>query len=505
MAGHLCGGINAKANGKDDMSEKTRVLIVDDDPIVAESLADFLMEEGYAAATAGDGSEALSLLEQAASKGGEGKFGIVITDLNMPRCDGVELLKQIRRQHESVVPIVITGFGKIESAVEAVKLGAVDYLTKPVVDDELRLAVSKAVNQHALVAENQTLKTQLSERFGLGNLVGSDYRMQKVYDLIEAVAESKTTVLITGESGTGKTMVARAVHTLSPRKSGPFVTFSCGAIPETLLESELFGHVKGAFTGADADKTGKCLAAHGGTLFIDEINSATPALQVKLLRVLQEKQFEAVGSNQTISVDVRFVLATNQSLAELVKAGLFREDLYYRINVVNIHLPALRERTGDVGLLAEHFLAKYCKEMGKERRLSEGAAAALRAYGWPGNVRELENAVERGVLLSRGLHIEASDLPEAVLMESGFDGGSGLGGRMGEGREMRGCVSVPALAEGWTPMALSRAMEEPERQIILAALKANQWNRQETAKQLEINRTTLYKKIKQFNLEEEAG
>ncbi|HEX7008811.1 MAG TPA: sigma-54 dependent transcriptional regulator [Phycisphaeraceae bacterium] len=477
----------------------TRILIVDDDPIVAESLADFLRSEGYATLTAGDGNEALTLIEQATSRSDPAGIGIVILDMNMPRCDGMELLRALRQRFPAIVPIVITGFGKIESAVEAVKLGAVDYLTKPLVDDELRLAVSKAVNQHALVAENQTLRTQLTERFGLGNLIGSDYRMQKVYDLIEAVAPTKTTVLITGESGTGKTMAARAIHAASPRRSGPFVTFSCGAIPETLLESELFGHVKGAFTGADRDKPGKCLAAQGGTLFIDEINSATPALQLKLLRVLQEKAFEPVGSTQTIQVDVRFILATNEPLQELVERGLFREDLYYRINVVSIHMPPLRQRQGDIALLAKHFLERYCKEMHKERRFSDEAIQALRAYDWPGNVRELENAVERAVVLSRLPLIQPQDLPEPIIARS-----AGTWPAAATPDRQHGCIRVPALEDGWTPTPLATALQEPERQIILAALEANQWNRQQTAQQLGINRTTLYKKIKQYKLDEPA-
>lgn len=273
------------------MPKNPRILIVDDDPIVAESLAEFLSREGYSTATAGDGNEALIVLYSGngTDTRSTAPFGVVITDMNMPRCDGMELLRKIRKSHESVVPIVVTGFGKIKTAVEAIKLGAVEYLTKPVVDDNLRIAVSKAVRQYALLAENRTLRSQLDERFGLDNIVGGEYRMQRIYDLIEAVAQSKTTVLIDGDSGTGKTMVAHAIHARSPRREEPFVTCSCGAISETLLESELFGHVRGAFTGADQDKPGKILAADGGTLFIDEINSATPALQLKLLRVLQEK------------------------------------------------------------------------------------------------------------------------------------------------------------------------------------------------------------------------
>ncbi len=483
------------------MPEQARILIVDDDPIVADSLAEFLSREGYATATACDGREALTMLDDAAEKAGGG-FSILIADMNMPRCDGMELLKGMRKNHESVVPIVVTGFGKIDSAVEAVRLGAVDYLTKPVVDDELRLAVNKAVNQHTLVHENKSLKTQLSERFGMGNLVGNDYRMQKVYDLVETVAESKTTVLVSGESGTGKSMVGRAIHTTSPRSGGPFITFACGSIPETLLESELFGHVKGAFTGADADKVGKCLAAEGGTLFIDEINSATPALQLKLLRVLQEKAFEPVGSTETVHVDVRFVLATNQSLAEMVETGLFREDLYYRINVVNIAMPALRERGGDVPVLAEHFLEKYCKELGRQRKFSGEAVEALRIYTWPGNVRELENAVERAVVLSKANEIQLDDLPESIIAVT-HPGSIPIGSRPHTtGQPPAGQPVIPALAGGWNPMPLSTALAEPERQIIIAALQANGWNRQETARQLDINRSTLYKKIKQYRLDE---
>ena len=483
------------------MPDQARILIVDDDPIVADSLADFLGREGYATATACDGKEALTMLDDANHKAAGG-FGILIADMNMPRCDGMELLKGVRKHHESVVPIVVTGFGKIDSAVEAVRLGAVDYLTKPVVDDELRLAVNKAVNQHTLVHENKSLKTQLSERFGMGNLVGHDYRMQKVYDLVEAVAESKTTVLVTGESGTGKSMVGRAIHTISPRSGGPFITFACGSIPETLLESELFGHVKGAFTGADNDKPGKCIAADGGTLFIDEINSATPALQLKLLRVLQEKAFEPVGSTETLHVDVRFVLATNQSLAEMVESGLFREDLYYRINVVNIAMPALRDRGGDVPVLAEHFLEKHCKELGRQRKFSTEAVEALRSYTWPGNVRELENAVERAVVLSKANEIALSDLPEQIIAATN-PGAIPLGAASHRpGQAPPAQAVIPALAGGWNPMPLTTALQEPERQIILAALEANGWNRQETARQLDINRSILYKKIKQYRLDE---
>lgn len=497
------------------MMTDTRILIVDDDPIVAESLAEFLRAEGYDCATAGDGNEAIDMIDAASNAvrqaGGGGKvaqpFGVVISDVNMPRRDGMALLKQLRKKHPSIVVLMVTGFGKIESAVEAVKLGAADYLTKPIVDDELRLAVNKALQQQALLSENESLKHQLTERFGLDNIVGCDYRMQKIFDLVEAVAQSPTTVLVEGESGTGKSMVARAIHERSPRRSGPFVTFACGSIPETLLESELFGHVKGAFTGADRDKPGKILAAAGGTLFIDEINSATPALQLKLLRVLQEKKFEPIGSTETISVDVRFILATNQKLAELVQSGDFREDLFYRINVVNIKMPPLRERDGDVPLLAEHFLNEYCLSMQKDRRIGDDALEAMRCYPWPGNVRELENAIERAVVLSRGPVISLDDLPDTVRAGVGHlpvrAFGEYSGGPMSP--DDSGIMHVPALDGGWNPMPLNKALEEPEKQIILAALSANEWNRQQTARDLDINRTTLYKKMKQYRIDEPAA
>ncbi len=474
---------------------KPKALIVDDDPIIAESLAQFLATDGISAAIASDGFEAMEHLDQ----GQDQHYGLVITDMNMPRCDGIELLKKIRKHYPDLSVIVITGYAKIQTAVESIKLGAVDYLTKPIIDSELRISIDKALQHHALLAENKSLRAQLAERYGMGSIIGTDYRMQRVYDLIEAVAPSKTTVLIDGDSGTGKSLVARAVHQRSDRPAGPFVTFSCGSIPETLLESELFGHVKGAFTGAESDKVGKIMAANGGTLFIDEINSATPALQLKLLRVLQERQFEPLGSTKTQEVDVRFVLATNKPLKAMVDAGTFREDLYYRINVVNIELPPLRERSGDISLLAEHFLGKFCKEMNKTiTSLTAEANRALQKHNWPGNVRELENAIERAVVLSRRPVIDIDDLPQTIREMAD----EAVAATRRKDSDDDANAVIPALDHGWTPMPLQKALEEPERQILLAALKANDWNRQETAKQLNINRTTLYKKIKLYHLVE---
>src|SRR5688572_25916216 len=333
----------------------------------------------------------------------------------MPGVKPAEFLRDVRRRFPHVVTIVITGYGSIEGAVEATKMGAFDYLTKPIVDDEIRVVVEKAVRQQSLLFENQTLKQQLDLRFGLENIVGHDYKMLKIFDLVGAVADSRTTVLMTGESGTGKSLVARAIHHRSPRRDKPFIEVSCGALPETLLESELFGHVKGAFTGAIADKPGRFLSADGGTLFLDEINSASPAMQVKLLRVLQERAFEPVGSSETRTVDVRVILATNAELSQLVAEQKFRQDLYYRINVVTIRLPGLRERLGDIPLMAGHFLRRFAQETGREvLGFTESAMACMQRYNWPGNVRELENAVERAVVLSRRPQIDVDDLPESV-------------------------------------------------------------------------------------------
>ncbi|MGQ9652006.1 MAG: sigma-54-dependent transcriptional regulator [Phycisphaerae bacterium] len=457
---------------------KERILIVDDDKIIVESLVEFLDLEGYEAAGAASFAEAVNALERK-------QYQLVITDVNMPDTDGFELLRLIRQRYPEIVVIMITGYGTIESAVEAIKMGAYDYLTKPIIDDEIRLVVQRALQQQSLIRENRSLREALDLRYNLDNIVGHDYKMLKIFDLIEAVAESRTTVLIQGESGTGKTMIARAIHHRSDRRDKPFVEVSCGAIPESLLESELFGHVKGAFTGALGDKQGKFKAADKGTVFLDEISSATPALQVKLLRVLQERQFEPVGSNKTENVDVRVILASNDNLSQAVAAGRFRQDLYYRVNVVTIQLPALRERIGDIPLLAEHFLKRYCSESRKHiLGFTEECIQAMQRYNWPGNVRELENVVERAVVLTRNRRIEVQDLPPNVI---------------------EAAQSPNNVEGGYRPMSLKEALEEPEKRIIEQALRANNWNRQVTAQVLEINRTTLYKKMKRYGLEAELA
>ena len=468
------------------------VLIVDGDRIVAESIAQLLGRDGYSTHTADSAEEAMEVLAAGRQSTVATPWAVAIIDMSLGGMSGLEFIKTLRREHPDIVPLAITGYPTVEVAVQVIRSGAMDYLSKPMVDDELRIAVEKAIRQHVLLAENTNLRRQLDQRYGLDNIIGADPRMQRVYDIIEAVAPSKTTVLMTGESGTGKSLIARATHRNSPRADKPFVEVACGSIPETLLESELFGHVKGAFTGAYTDKIGRFLAAHTGTLFLDEINSASPGMQLKLLRVLQDGRFEPVGATETFEVDVRVILASNQPLERLVATGEFRQDLYYRINVVRIELPPLRERIGDIPTLAEHFLETKAREAGRQiTGFDTETVEALRRYAWPGNVRELENVVERAVVLSRATRIGPDDLPRHVIENS-------TGELLPRDPRHTGRGAWPTD----TSLPLREALEEPERQIILAALEANDWNRQKTADLLEINRTTLYKKIKQYGLEE---
>ncbi|MFW6155021.1 MAG: sigma-54-dependent transcriptional regulator [Planctomycetota bacterium] len=461
----------------DDPSPTTgeRILLVDDDPIILDSLGAFLREEGYEVVAV----ETVAAAVQALS--GD-RFELVISDVSMPRAGGLDLLRYVRKNHGDVVMILITGYGTIESAVEAIKLGAYDYLTKPVIDDDVRWCVRRACQQQKLIAENRRLREQLEARYSFDSIIGGDHKMLKIFELITAVADSRSTILMTGESGTGKSLVARAIHAHSSRASGPFVEVACGSLPETLLESELFGHAAGAFTGAVGATEGKFAAADGGTIFLDEIATASPALQVKLLRVLQERRFEPVGSNETRTADVRVVLATNADLQAEVAAGRFREDLYYRVNVVNIALPPLRERPADIPLLARHFLTIYADEASKEiAGFDAEAIDCLQRYAWPGNVRELENCIERAVLLCRTGRIGRADLPETVAAVPDEP-------------------APPIAANEDRPMSLTEALAAPEREIIQAALHRNGGNRAATAAELQINRTTLYKKMRKLGV-----
>src|SRR5688572_24390472 len=459
---------------------KARLLILDEDRIILQSLSQFLRREGYEVKTTDRAEEALALLEA-------GGVELLLADINLPGLKSADFLRDVRRRFPHVVVVVITGYGSIEGAVEATKTGAFDYLTKPIVDEEIQAVVEKAARQQALLFENQSLKQQLDLRFGLENVVGHDHKMLRIFDLVDAVADGRTTVLMTGESGTGKSLMARAIHHRSPRRKQPFVEVSCGALPETLLESELFGHVRGAFTGAVGDKPGRFMTADGGTLFLDEINSASPAMQVKLLRVLQDRSFEPVGSSGKRTVDVRVILATNTDLAQLVAEQKFRQDLFYRINVVNIRLPSLRERLSDIPLLSNHFFRTFIKQTGRELLgFTDDAMATLQRYNWPGNVRELENAIERAVVLCRRPHIDVEDLPDSVQMYTA----------------PRPVVAPASFDEVFEkPLPLETALEGPERRIIETALKRNNWNRQSTAAELNINRTTLYKKMRKYRLD----
>jgi two-component system, NtrC family, response regulator AtoC len=395
--------------------KRGRILVVDDEANARTALAELLREEGYDVETAADAFKALGKLEEFAPH-------LVLTDLKMPGMDGIELVKRLAEGEREVAVVVMTAFGAVDTAVEAMRAGAVDYLTKPLNFDELLIVAERALERQNLRAETRMLKQRLADRHRSGNIVGDSPQMQRLFKVIDQVAPSRATVLITGESGTGKELVAEAIHQQSPRAGGPFIKLHCAALAETLLESELFGHERGAFTGALARRDGRFQLAHGGTLFLDEIGEISPSVQVKLLRFLQEREFERVGGSQTIEVDVRVIVATNRNLADAVARGLFREDLYYRLNVVSIEMPALRERRSDIPLLADFFLRRYADDNGKEiRGFSERALETLMAYPWPGNVRELENAIERAVVMTTSSTIDADALPTHISPRSTED------------------------------------------------------------------------------------
>lgn len=453
------------------------LLVVDDDRHICEAMADYLRSLGHRTETSVNCRDAMTRMK-------EFNFDAVICDVNLPDQDGFQLLEWAVQAKPDTAVILLTGYGTIESAVEAIRLGAFDYLTKPVIDDELNFSIQRALGQKKIVEENKKLKKQLDEKFGLSHIIGRDYKMAKMFDLLESVSDTRTTVLILGENGTGKTITARSIHQLSSRRDKPFIEVACGALPDTLLESELFGHVAGSFTGATHDKPGKFLQADGGTLFLDEIGTASPSLQVKLLRVLQDREFEPVGGNKTHKVDVRLVLATNENLEERVKRGEFRQDLFYRINVISITQPPLRERIGDIPLLIEHYLQEFNDQNGKRvKGFEEDAIQLLQRYQWPGNVRELVNVVERAVVLSKGDMISISELPEVIRRDQ---------------------IDVSGAVNRLSGGNLKSALANPERQIIIEALESNGWNRQETARLLGINRTTLYKKMKKYDIEYES-
>ena len=450
---------------------REKLLVVDDDPSIRKSLDMLLTLNGYDVAISANGKEALKEIERK-------EPDLVLADVNMPHINGVELLKKIREIERGLDVILMTGYGSIGDAVNAIRLGAYDYVTKPVNDDEILSLISRYFEQRHLEQENISLKKELGSRYRFANIVGADEKMQRIYDLIETVADTPATVTIFGENGTGKSMLARAIHYNSSRAQQPFVEVSCGTLTETLLESELFGHSKGSFTGAVKDKPGKFEIADGGTIFLDEIGSASAALQLKLLRVLQERAFERVGGNETIAVDIRVITASNTDLYEQVQRGEFREDLYYRLNVVQINLPPLRERMSDIKLLAEHFLKNFRVKYEKDiTGIHDEVFDLLRMYNWPGNVRELENCIERTVLMAHDGYIEVRDLPEAIIS-----------------------YADTSAVMSATASSLTALMESVEKKLIRKALEENSWNRNRTADRLDINRTTLFKKMRKYQL-----
>ncbi|MEM9825082.1 MAG: sigma-54 dependent transcriptional regulator [Planctomycetota bacterium] len=488
------------------MESAPSILLIDDDRRLAESMAAWLVELGYRTEVAFCGKSGQACFQA-------GRFDLAIVDLRLGDEDGIDVIQRLRKGHPDAAFLAITGYASPDTAVAAVRAGAMDLLTKPIIDDELKLAIDRAIHQNQIASENRRLREQLDRRAGMENILSHDYRMLKIFDVIDSVADAKASVLVTGENGTGKSMIARAIHHRSKRRGGPLIEVACGALPDALLESELFGHVAGAYTGANTDRVGKFEAADGGTLFLDEIATATPAMQVKLLRVLQEFEFEPLGSSETKRVDTRVIFATNEDLGKAVVEDRFRQDLFYRINVVNIVLPALRQRAGDIPLLVDHFLRETAEACEREvEGFDRDALNAMQRYAWPGNVRQLENVVERAVLLSRSSVLTREDLPpeisgigsDAICEIPDFAPESRVHVSAGSPLDSAGPADAltPRAAQQISGMTLKAALELPERQIILQSLRANGWNRVATADALDINRTTLYKKMKRLGLDD---
>jgi DNA-binding NtrC family response regulator len=447
------------------------LLFIDDEATLRGLMAERLSERGFEVVEADSGERALELLDQFA-------FDVVITDLRLPGIDGSRVIEAARDRYPGIVAIVITGFGTVKDAVDAIKRGASDFIAKPFQFDELIHVLQKALEQRRLTSENAYLRSQLEDRYQFGGILGHSRPMQKLFHLLETVARSNSTILITGETGTGKEVVARAIHHNSARRSHRFVALNCSAIPETLLEAELFGHVRGAFTGAVGARQGRFEQAHKGTLFLDEVGTMSTALQMKLLRALQEREFERVGDSQTIKVDVRVIAATNSDLSKMVAEGTFREDLYYRLHVIPIQLPPLRDRRDDIPVLVKHFFEKFAT--GIPMQLSQGAMRALMAYQWPGNVRQLENAIERAVALSAGRpEIAVTDLPAEV-------------------QATPQSTSTPVVDFPDDGLDLPAYLATIERDLIQRSLERTGGNRNKAAELLRIKRTTLVEKLKRL-------
>ncbi|MCX7823082.1 MAG: sigma-54 dependent transcriptional regulator [Syntrophobacterales bacterium] len=442
-----------------------RILVVDDELIVRESLIGWLKKGGYDVDPASSGMEALKRLK-------EKEYDLIFLDIKMPDMSGIEVLKNLKESSPNSLVVMITAYGSVETAVEAMKLGASDYLMKPFEPEHLVLLVEKLLQQKKLIEENLFLKEQVSKRTKYQELIGSASCMQKLFEIIEEVASVDSPVLIRGETGTGKELIAKAIHAKSPRRFGPFVAINCGAFPESLLETELFGHEVGAFTGAIRARKGRIEIAHGGTLFLDEIGEIPLKMQVDLLRVLEEKRFQRVGGREYIPVDFRFISATHKNLEEEIRLGRFRKDFYFRLNVIEIQVPPLRERKEDISLLAQHFLQKFRRETNKPvTTISKDALNLLYSYDWPGNVRELENAIERAVVLAKSRILTKEDF--SFLLR-------------------------PKLLENQVDEP--KSLEEVERRHIEKILNETDWNISRAAKILGLNRTTLHAKIKKYGL-----
>lgn len=447
---------------------KFTILIIDDEDNIRNGLATNFELEDYEVKTASNGKEGLDLIAK-------GDIDLVITDLRMDGISGEEVVKRVTTETPGIPVIVLTGHGSIDAAVEAMKSGAYDFLTKPLNLDQLNLIVKRALENRELSLQHKLLKEEIESSACLEQMIGRSAEMQKVFSMIKKVAPAKASVLITGESGVGKELVANAIHNLSGRKDKAFIKVHCAALSESLLESELFGHEKGAYTGADSMQKGRFELAHGGTIFLDEIGEINQNVQIKILRVLQEKTFERVGGEKSISVDVRIVAATNKNLEEEVKAGRFREDLYYRLNVVHLKVPSLKERKDDLPLLIDSFIKKFAAENEKEIiGIDSKAKAALLKYDWPGNIRQLQNCIESSVVMSNGNQIKLEDLPLSVSEYTGQE-----------------AISIP--------MGIS--LEDAEKIIIMQNLSANKGNKSKTADVLGIGRKTLHRKLNEYGLE----
>lgn len=450
------------------MAEK--ILVVDDEDIIRESLSYILSKEKYEVSEAPNGKVAFDMLK-------ETSYDLVITDIEMPEMKGIELLDEIKKMNLQTSTIVITAYGSMETAIAALRSGASDYILKPVEFDELLIKVKKLFEVRDLHLENRILRKELHREYDYTNIIGKSPAIQQIFEMIKAVADTESTVLISGNSGTGKELVAKALHYNSKRSNKPFIALNCGAISENLIESELFGHKKGAFTGAISDKEGFIKAAEGGTLFLDEISEMPPQLQVKLLRAIQEKEYTPVGTTVSLPVNVRFIASTNRNLQEYVGQGKFREDLFYRLNVVDIHLPSLKDREGDIPLLADHFFDKYRRQMNKNiKGISNDAMRALMNHEWRGEIRELENVIERSVIFCNEDFITMKNLP--LQFQS------------------------PSEHSDYSPSgSLDDSVKRFEKDIITRALEANEYNKEKTAETLQVGLSTLYRKMKELDIQ----